>query len=97
MPSRYEISRWDETKKEWVIYEGGLFKDPYFVLERVHFASPTDGWAVGSNIIIRYDGARWRETAVPPSGANCVFTLGGDDVWVGGWGCLFKYAPLKKG
>jgi hypothetical protein len=97
MPSHYEISLWDETKQEWVRYYGGLFKDPYFTLERVHFASPTDGWAVGSNIIIRYDGAKWREFAVPPSGANCVFTLGGDDVWVGGWGCLFKYAPFEKG
>jgi hypothetical protein len=91
------MSRWDEIKNEWDRYDAGLFKDPYFVLERVHFASPTDGWAVGSYIIIRYDGVRWREIAVPPSGANCVFTLGRDDVWVGGYGCLYKYAPFENG
>jgi len=72
-------------------------KTPYFALERVYFASPTDGWSVGSGIIIRYDGVKWREIAVPPSGAKCVFALGGDDVWVGGYGCLYKYTPFENG
>jgi hypothetical protein len=97
IPAVYEISRWDEEKGEWVTHRTGRFKDPHFCLDRVCFAPDGAGWAVGSYIIIKYYGREWREIAVPPSGANCVFTLGGDDVWVGGYGCLYKYAPLENG
>ena len=94
MAARYEMSRWDEGKGEWVPHRTGRFKDPYFCLERVRFASGDDGWAVGSYIIIKYDGREWREIATPGE-PRSVFTLGGDDVWIGSYGCLYKYAPFE--
>lgn len=48
----------------------------------VHFANPDDGWAVGQGTY-RYNGQKWVRVPPPPSTAYSVFTLGGDDVWVG--------------
>jgi len=96
IPAGYEISRWREEKGEWESYQGGRFKDPYFYLTGVHFAAANDGWAVGDYIVIRYDGKEWREIAVPEEGANNVFTLGANDVWVAGYGCLNKYSPFEE-
>ena len=81
----------------WMVHTD-LSQESYcqYVMD-LDFSAPNNGWAVGSYIVIRYDRGRWREIGVPPRGANCVFTLGGEDVWVGSYGCLYKYAPSENG
>ena len=61
-------------------------------LEGVHFASPDDGWAAGQ-VVLHYDGREWRAVPCGEVG-TCVFTLGGDQVWVGTFEShILKYDP----
>lgn len=80
-------------------YENGAWNDMFYAqmkLLAVHFASPSDGWAVGTDIL-RYDGKKWH--VVTPPGklvALDVFTLGGDEVWLAcDHGTICKYNPNK--
>jgi hypothetical protein len=64
-------------------------------LHAVHFASPDDGWAAGQ-VVLRWDGRNWRYVPCPFVAFD-VFTLGGDEVWLG---CvdrkILKYDPSRR-
>ena len=84
---------WDATQNSWEPYKDFHGKDDSLVFNRVHFAGPDDGWAVGRTTL-RYDGAAWKWVPKPPFEADAVFTLGGDEVWIScGDGKMYKYDP----
>jgi hypothetical protein len=84
---------WDGTRNLWEPYKDFHGKDDSLTFNRVHFAAPDDGWAVGRSTL-KYDGSGWKWVPKPPFEAKAVFTLGGDEVWLAcGDGKMYKYNP----
>ena len=59
-------------------------------------AAPDDGWVAGQ-AVYHFDGKTWNHVPVPEGcRAYDVFTLGGDEVWLGGsHRKMYKYAPER--
>jgi len=91
IPSDECVFHYTAASGEWKPYPNPGSPD-HKLLHGVHFAAPDDGWAVGQ-VIMRYDGREWRAVPCDEVG-TCVFTLGGDQVWVGTFdGHILKYDP----
>ena len=95
IPTEIVVAYYDAVWDTWRSY-GRLSGTPaeHRPLHAVHFAAPDDGWAAGQ-VCLRYAGSRWTQVPLPPfTCAYSVFTLGGDEVWLGcSDGKLLKYAP----
>lgn len=89
----HPIWLWNGTRNSWEPYKDFHGKDDSLTFNKVHFAGPDDGWAVGW-ATLRYDGAAWKWVPKPPYEVDAVFTLGGDEVWIScGDGKMYKYDP----
>ncbi|MGD8720042.1 MAG: hypothetical protein PVH29_14625 [Candidatus Zixiibacteriota bacterium] len=91
----YPIYRWNDATAAWEPYRGFAGKDDDLQLTCVHFAAPDDGWAVGSTVL-HYDGTGWKWVSQAPGycAATCVFSAGGNEVWIGSAdGTMYKYDP----
>lgn len=75
-----ELLHWDGLRWSRVPGHGGSCRD-------LALSGSTDGWAVSSSGLARWDGFQWRDTAAPAS-AGAVVTLGPDDAWTVGWGTI---------
>lgn len=96
IPPGYPIFRYDAGRDTWVEWEKDWSREYPPILNGVHFASPSDGWAAGQ-AIYHFDGETWNHVPTPEGfHAYDVFTLGGDEVWVGGFDRkIYKYAPER--
>jgi hypothetical protein len=96
IPPGYPIFRYDAGRDFWVEWEQDWSREYPPILNGVHFANPSDGWAAGQ-AIYRFDGETWNHVPTPEGFyAYDVFTLGGDEVWVGGFDRkIYKYAPER--
>ena len=95
IPPEFSMSYYDDVWGIWRRYYGleGRPADGR-ILHAVHFAAPDDGWAAGQ-VCLHYDGSRWTQIPLPPlTCAYSVFTLGGDEVWLGCFDRkILKYDP----
>jgi hypothetical protein len=95
IPPAYPIFRYVAERDTWEPWEQDDWSREHPpILKGVHFAAPDDGWAVGQ-AVYHFDGKTWNHIPVPEGfHAYDVFTLGGDEVWLGGiHRKIYKYAP----